>query len=140
MLKSRYESSEELVAAINSELEGYEGYVQFSHRPIDKNRDIFIGISPKVENEAGFIYEAHFCNGTQSISIRQVNGNFIVLTTDISDISQENVQAYLTDIEACPNINMAQIWEAETDKLCEGMPVEKLQKVVFAGFVKGGTA
>ena len=33
-------------------------------------------------------------------------------------------------------IKMAQIWEEENDRLCENLPVLRLQKTVFAGFVK----
>jgi len=50
---------EEIISYING-LENYRGYVQFSHRPIDKTKDIFIDKKIEVEDESGFIYEAHF--------------------------------------------------------------------------------
>jgi hypothetical protein len=63
-------TKEEVIKFIN-DLDGYQGYVQFSYRPIDKDKDIFIDKNPKVENEAGFVYEAHFYNGKNSITIKQ---------------------------------------------------------------------
>ena len=126
---------EEIVAYINRELQNYQGYVQFSHRPIDKKRDIFLGGNIKVENEEGFIYEAHFCNGTHSIQIRQVNDSWLVSETDISGVNDIDTQTYISDIEHFPyKVKMAQIWKIEKDALCENMEVKKLKKVVFAGF------
>ena len=119
-------------------LKDYDGYVQFSHRPIDKNKDIFLEKDPKVEDEKGFIYEAHFCNGSKSISIKQINGNWLVSETDILDIDKKDIQTYKSDIQDWNhNIKMAQVWEEVEDDLCEGMKVKKLKKVVFVGFENG---
>ena len=129
------ETKTEVINYINS-LDTYEGYVQFSHRPIDKNKDIFYeGKSLKVEDEAGFIYEAHFCNGINSIQIRQVNDSWLVSETDISNVNAADTQSYISDIESFPyKVKMVQIWEIEEDELCDNMEVKKLKKVVFAGF------
>jgi len=119
-------------------LKGYEGYVQFSHRPIDKNKDIFLDKDSKVEDEKGFIYEAHFCNGKESISIKQINQHWLVNKTDISNIDEIDTQSYKSDIQEWNyNIKMAQIWETQKDELCENFEVKKLKKVVFAGFENG---
>jgi CRISPR type III-associated protein (TIGR04423 family) len=124
-----------IIEYINT-LQGYEGYTQFSHRPIDQDKDIFYeGKYPKVEDEAGFIFEAHFCNGIKSISIRQINDSWLVSKTDISNIVDEDIQDYISDIEGFNyKIKMAQIWEKKPDDLCANMEVKKLTKVVFAGF------
>ena len=122
---------DEIIDYINM-LSGYEGYVQFSHRAIDIEKDVFIDKEPKVEDEDGFIYEAHFTNGNDSIMIRQQNDAWVVSTTTIKDAELETFHAI-----AGLKVNMAQIWEAKEDELCEGMEVLKLQKVVFAGFEKG---
>jgi len=130
-------TKKEVINYINS-LEGYEGYVQFSHRRIDRDKDICLaGEVKKVdEKEDGFIYEAHFCNGTESVQIRQVNDRWLVSTTDIVNTSE--TQDYISDIKEFPyNVIMAQIWEEKEDEFCEGMKVKKLTKVVFAGFEKG---
>jgi len=121
----------EVIEYINT-LKGYEGYVQFSHRPIDIEKDVFVNKDPKVEDEDGFIYEAHFSNGNDSITIRQFNDSWLVSKVNISNNDVETFQG-ISDLR----INMAQVWESKKDDLCEGMEVEKLEKVVFAGFAKG---
>ncbi len=129
-------SREEIIEYING-LKNYQGYVQFSHRPIDKERDIFYDNKEvKIEDENGFIYEAHFYNGKNSITIKQVNNHWLV--DEIENTPLDDTQIYLSDIkEFNYNIKMAQIWEAKVDDLCASMKVKKLQKVVFVGFEKG---
>lgn len=130
-------SRTEIIEYINT-LKGYQGYVQFSHRPIDKDKDIFIENALSVKDEDGFIYEAHFCNAKESVSIRQINDGWLVSTIDISNIDTKDIELYLSDIKGFNySVKMAQIWKAEKDELCEGMEVLKLQKVVFAGFHNG---
>ena len=131
-------TKEGIIAYINT-LKGYEGYVQFSHRPIDKEKDIFYdGKEVKVEDESGFIYEAHFYNGKESISIRQINEHWLVSTADIPEMKSEDTQSYISDIEGFNyNIKMAQIWKPKADNLCADMKVMKLEKVVFVGFENG---
>jgi len=130
-------NKKEVIDYIN-ELQGYQGYVQFSHRPIEKSKDIFLDNNPQIKDEKGFIYEAHFCNGKENISIRQINNSWLVSKTDISNISSSDIQEFITDIkEFNYKAKMAQIWEEVEDELCENMKVKKLKKVVFAGFVDG---
>ena len=126
----------EVINYIN-ELKGYRGYVQFSHRQIDRDKDIFIQTDPNVEDENGFIYEAHFCNDKESISIKQINNKWLVSKTDISNIADADTQEFVTDIEKFSKVKMAQIWKIEKDTLCEDMKVKKLKKVVFMGFIDG---
>jgi len=120
-------------------LEGYRGYVQFSHRPLE-HKDVFEDNDPTVQDEEGFVYEAHFSNGKESIMIRQQNANWVVSTIDISDIDEKDMEyfalektSYLEKIDS-NWVKMAQIWEEKEDVLCDNMKVMKLQKVVFAGF------
>ena len=126
-------TKEEIVEYINN-LAGYQGYIQYSNRPIDKKTDIFIKDDPKVELNGGFIYEAHFCNGNQSISIKQLNDSWYIDETDILNIPSSDIENFITDIENFPKVKMAQIWEKKKDELCEDMEVMKLKKVVFVGF------
>jgi CRISPR type III-associated protein (TIGR04423 family) len=131
---------EEIIKIINNECRNFSGYVQFSHRPIDKSKDIFLNGDVKVEDESGFIYEAHFYSDTEkkSIQIKQINDSWLVSKTDISHINENDTQKYISDIEGFDyKIKMAQIWETKPDELCEGMEVKKLTKVVFVGFEKG---
>ncbi len=128
------EDKKDVINEINS-LNNYQGYVQWSHRPIDKEKDIFKDKEPLVSDESGFILEAHFCNDRESVMIRQINNNWHISKTDITNIPQEDTQKYLSDIENFPfYVKMAQIWKEESDPLCENMKVKKLKKVVFAGF------
>ena len=112
--------------------QGYQGYVQMSDSRIT---DIWAEQSDiNLVVESGFVYEAHFCNGAESIAVRQINGDWLVATTDISDVSDGDKQTYhaINGLK----VKMAQIWEPEVDPLCEKIPVMKLKKVVFAGFEK----
>jgi CRISPR type III-associated protein (TIGR04423 family) len=126
---------EDIVKTINEKYRDYEGYVQFSHRPIDKEKDIFHnGKKVAIEDESGFVYEAHFFNGTDSIAIKQINDRWYVDET--KNTSLTDTQSYFTKDKNL-KVKMAQIWEPENDPLCENMPVLKLKKVVFAGFEGG---
>lgn len=127
-------SRTEIIEYIN-ELKEYEGYVQFSHRPIDLDKDIFPRVEDIDANDArdGFVYEAHFCKEHESIMIRQLNHEWVVSTTDISHVELETFHG-IDNLK----IKMAQIWEEEPDEYCANMRVKKLKKVVFAGFEKGG--
>ena len=137
MSKDKFTKKEEVINYINNDLKQYQGYIQFSHRAIDLKKDIFPVIE-NIENEQGFVYEAHFCNDVESITIRQVNANWLVSITDISSVDNAEIQKYISDIKDFNyKVKMAQIWESKADELCEGMEVKKLSKVVFAGFEKG---
>jgi len=119
----------EVIEYING-LKEYEGYVQFSHRAIDLDRDLFPRDND-IADEKGFVYEAHFYKDNQSIMIRQINDGWIVSQTDTTDAEFEVFHG-ISNLK----IRMAQIWKPEPDELCEGMSVMKLKKVVFAGFEK----
>jgi len=114
-------------------LKGFRGYVQFSHRELDIAKDIFIDKDPSISPEEGFIYEAHFANKDEYITIKQLNNSWVI-DRDFLKNSEEQEYYGIGGIK----VIMAQIWEDAEDKLCEDMPVKKLKKVVFAGFKKGG--
>lgn len=130
---------EDIIKIINENYRDYEGYVQFSNRPIDREKDIFYnGKKVEIEGESGFVYEAHFCNGNESVAIRQINDTWVISTTDISNVAPKDTEKYISDIKDFGyKIKMAQIWEEEKDEYCENITVMKLKKVVFAGFAKG---
>jgi len=147
-MNSRYESNESLIEYIDT-LKSYEGYVQFSDEALRKC-DVFEGLQDiKLTPTKGFVYEAHFSNGQNSIMIRQQNAEWVVSETIISDVDEKDMEYFalekttlLTNVKS-NWVKMAQIWKNEEDKLCElekdgktikGMQVMKLKKVVFAGF------
>jgi CRISPR type III-associated protein (TIGR04423 family) len=134
----KYYSYKELINFLNSLDNNFEGYIQFSHRPINKEKDIFINKEIKIENEEGFIYEAHFCNGKKSISIKQINDKWIISEFDISNIDNNDIDEYETNIKNFNyKVKMAQIWQKEKDPLCENLEINRLKTIVFAGFEKG---
>lgn len=122
---------EDIVKTINENYRDYEGYVQFSHRPIDVDKDVFKNCKKvEIADESGFIYEAHFYNGTDSITIRQINDSWYI--DEVKNAPLSDTQTYFAKDGL--KVKMAQIWEEENDPLCEDMKVNKLKKVVFAGF------
>ncbi len=120
-------------------LNDYEGFIRYSHRPLQTETDIFIqGNAPHVDDTEGFIIEGHFCNGRESITINQVNDKWYIDRTDINDIAQEDIVEFLTFPQGFDyRVKMAQIWQEERQELCENFPVRKLKKIVFAGFQQG---
>lgn len=123
MKKNRQETLDYINA-----LTGYQGYVQFSDRPIE---DIFKDYSDiKVQEKEGFVYEAYFFNGSDSITIKQINDSWIIDKTENIPLSDTQIYESKDGLK----IKMAQIWKCEKDKLCANMEVLKLDKVVFAGF------
>ncbi len=147
-MNSRYESNESLIEYIDT-LKSYEGYVQFSDEPL-RRCDIFEGLQDiKLTPTKGFVYEAHFCNGQNSIMIRQQNAEWVVSKTDIVTEDEKieiDFEYFALEKTALLEkdkenklksnwVKMAQIWKSEADDLCDSMDVMKLQKVVFAGFL-----
>lgn len=119
----------EILEFINN-LKGYQGYIQMSDRVIENIWEEFedIRFIPK----SGFVYEAHFWNGKDSITIKQINDSWLV--DQNKNIPLTDTQIYFTK-ENNLKVKMAQIWKEEIDLLCENMMVLKLEKIVFAGFV-----
>lgn len=124
---------QEITEYING-LKNVEGYVQFSHRPLDSQKDIWEKTAPKSIDvqEEGFVVEAYFYDDTDSITIYRHNEFWYVDEVNISDINGDDMQKYMT--KHGRYVKMAQIWKAEEDEYCEDMKVLKLKKVVFAGF------
>lgn len=126
---------EDIVKTINEKYRDYEGYVQFSHRPIDVDKDVFQnGKKVEIADESGFVYEAHFCNGTESVAVKQINERWLVSTTPLREIKNKEIDIQTYHAINGLSVKMAQIWEEENDPLCENMPVLKLKKAVFTGF------
>ena len=139
---------DEILRYVNENLKGYEGYIQLMGEKIDEKHLFLTSERTPSLGEDELIYEAHFFNANlkKSISIRQINDAWFVDETELNKVALEE-----SDIKTfCPKfgsfkIKMAQIWQDEKDEFCEvlredgtreGLPVLKLQKIVFAGFVK----
>jgi CRISPR type III-associated protein (TIGR04423 family) len=122
---------EEVIEYIES-LKEYEGYVQFSDIPI-RECDVFKGFQDiSLQMTKGFVSEAFFFNGTDSVAIRQINKEWHI--DENKNIPLGDTESFVTPYG---RITMAQVWEEIPDPLCEEMKVKKLKKVLFAGFEKG---
>lgn len=147
-MNNRYTEQSTLLQSLNS-LKGYQGYVQFSHRPID-NGDIFLDTEIDIkmpEQTDAFLYEAHFYSKDEkrSISIRYINGAYYKDETDLCNkelkVTKEKYLPNMTHMQTKLDnhyVAMAQIWQKEDDEYCCGFKTQKLKKVVFAGFKKEG--
>lgn len=73
----------------------------------------------------------------KSVSIRQINDGWFVDEVDLNKVMlEENDTKTFYSKFSDFKMKMAQIWEEENDEFCKNLPVLKLQKTVFAGFLK----
>nr|WP_314870040.1 TIGR04423 family type III CRISPR-associated protein [uncultured Campylobacter sp.] len=141
-------NKDEILKYVNENLKGYEGYIQLMGEKIDEKHLFLAGEQTPGLGEDELIYEAHFFNANlkKSISIRQINDAWFVDETELNKVALEesDIKTFYPKFGNF-KIKMAQIWQDEKDEFCEvlredgtreGLPVLKLQKIVFAGFVK----
>ena len=139
---------DEILKYVNENLKGYEGYIQLMGEKIDEKHLFLAGERTPGLGEDKLIYEAHFFNANlkKSISIRQINDAWFVDESELNKVALEesDIKTFYPKFGNF-KIKMAQIWQDEKDEFCEvpqdngtleGLPVLKLQKIVFAGFVK----
>ena len=134
----------------------YEGYLWYSN---EKKPMVFDGSEPVPEmnldeEKNPFIIEGNLWDedGRNSIMIRYVDGEYIVRRTKVKEeelkaSSRASSQAYESGsptlkkylahrIEGVKCLCFLQYWQAESDKMCEGMQVLRPLKLVFIGFDK----
>ena len=139
---------DEILKYVNENLRDYEGYIQLMGEKIDEKHLFLAGERTPGLGEDELIYEAHFFNANlkKSISIRQINDAWFVDETELNKVALEesDIKTFYPKFGNF-KIKMAQIWQDEKDEFCEvlredgtreGLSVLKLQKIVFAGFVK----
>ena len=152
-------NKDEILKCVNENLKGYEGYIQLMGEKIDEKHLFLAGERTPGLGEDELIYEAHFFDekSKKSVSIRQINDAWFVDETELGGANldpkknpdiKEFHSKFKPEFSAKfkeVKIKMAQIWQDEKDEFCEvpqgngtleGLPVLKLQKIVFAGFVK----
>lgn len=139
-------SKKEVIEYINSNLQNYDGFVQFSNRKFDTSKDLFIDRSLKISDESGFISEAYFYNEATkiSISIKMLDGKWLVCETNLDGVLDDDIEIYASNILGSSlYIKMAQIYkfEGEFAKDMQGNILDEfsspiLDRVVFAGFSK----
>ena len=139
---------DEILKYVNENLKDCEGYIQLMGEKIDEKHLFLTGERTPSLGEDELIYEAYFFNANlkKSISIRQINDAWFVDETELNKVALEesDIKTFYPKFGNF-KIKMAQIWQDEKDEFCEvsqgngtleGLPVLKLQKIVFAGFVK----
>ena len=152
---------DEILRYVNDDLKDYEGYIQLMGKKIDKEQLFLAGErTPSLgKGKDDLMYEAHFFDADlkNSVSIRQINDSWFVDETDLKGMDLDPLKnPYVKEFRSKfkpeffakfkdVKIKMVQIWKDEKDEFCEvlqedgtleGLPVSKLQKIVFAGFVK----
>jgi hypothetical protein len=139
---------DEILKYVNENLKGYEGYIQLMGEKIDEKHLFLAGERTPDLGKDELIYEAHFFDekSKKSVSIRQINDAWFVDETELNKVALEesDIKTFYPKFGNF-KIKMAQIWQNEKDEFCEvlredgtreGLSVLKLQKIVFAGFVK----
>ena len=134
----------------------YEGYLWYCN---EKKPMVFDGSEPVPEmnldeEKNPFIIEGNLWDedGRNSIMIRYVDGEYIVRRTKVKEeelkaSSRASSQAYESGsptlkkylahrIEGVKCLCFLQYWQAESDKMCEGMQVLRPSKLVLIGFDK----
>lgn len=133
----------------------YEGYLWYSN---EKEPKVFDGseMVPEMsldEKKNPFIIEGNLwdADNMKSIMIRYVDGEYIVCPTQVSEEELEGISSekayksgkgiattlkkYLAHrIGGVKCLCFLQYWQAEPDKMCEGMQVLRPSKLVFIGF------
>ena len=139
-------SKKEVIEYINSNLQNYDGFVQFSNRKFDTSKDLFIDKSLKISDESGFISEAYFYNEATKtgVSIKMLDGKWLVCQTNLDGVLDDDIEIYASNIsDSSLYIKMAQIYKFEggfakdmQGNILDEFKTPILDRVVFAGFSK----
>ncbi|MCZ6169697.1 hypothetical protein [Campylobacter ureolyticus] len=139
-------SKKEVIEYINSNLQNYDGFVQFSNRKFDTSKDLFIDRSLKISDESGFISEAYFYNEATKtgVSIKMLDGKWLVCETNLDGVLDDDIEIYASNILGSSlYIKMAQIYKFEggfakdmQSNVLDEFKTPILDRVVFAGFSK----
>ncbi len=139
-------SKKEVIEYINSNLQNYDGFVQFSNRKFDTSKDLFIDKSLKISDESGFISEAYFYNEATKtgVSIKMLDGKWLVCQTNLDGVLDDDIEIYASNILGSSlYIKMAQIYKFEggfakdmQGNILDEFKTPILDRVVFAGFTK----
>lgn len=119
----------------------YEGYLWYSDKPEPKvyiKKELELEISEKTNP---FIIEGQLFDGTNSISIKYVDGKYIVnryevKEADFNDVNIELKEFLPNRMKDIEKLRFLQYWkpQEEKDELCEKMEVLQPAELVFIGF------
>ncbi len=113
----------------------YQGYLWYSDKkePQVLNNEVFeLEIA---DNANPFVIEGQLFDGQKSISIKYVDGKYIVNTYDLDaldGVMQE--QKFYSHKMDGKQLKFRQIWKEQPDELCEGMQVLQPAELIFVGF------
>lgn len=112
----------------------YTGYLWYSNKtkPQVLNNEEF-GLE-KEDSENPFIIEGQLCDDKKSISIKFVDGKYIVNTYILSNYEEAEIEEYVPNrMEDVEKLKFKREWKAESDDLCCGMNVLQPAELVFVG-------
>lgn len=136
----------ELKPIYESLTDKYEGYIQMSDKRIEHIfkiaqqlpvlEDLYVDVNNK-NSDVNYIVEMALFepSSKKSILIRQQNCKWLVLEKTLS--GNELMETYFTLSKNTPKMNIAQIWEEESNEFCLDMEVLEAKYLMFAGFKKG---
>lgn len=113
----------------------YQGYLWYSDKkePQVLNNEVFeLEIA---DSSNPFVIEGQLFDGKKSISIKYVDGKYIVNTYDLDaldGVMQE--QKFYSHRMDGKQLKFRQIWKEQPDELCEGMQVLQPAELIFVGF------
>jgi len=118
----------------------YDGYVWWSDQPapeVLKNAEYE---HEMVDGENPFIVEAQLCDGINSISVKYIDGKYLVNKFDISAKPSANFeyseQKYIANFDGVAGLQFRQYWRDKEDEVCNNMKVLQPAEFVFVGFTK----
>ncbi len=116
----------------------YQGYLWYSDQKEPKvidNKEFELEIS---DNENPFIVEGQLFDGRNSISIKYVDGKYIVKPYEVKDEdynSPNTVKEFLPNrMKGVERLYFLEYWKPQKDNLCEDMKVLQPAELVFVGF------
>ncbi len=117
----------------------YEGYLWYSDQPQPKilNKEIF-ELKNILDDANPFIVEGLLFDGKISISIKYVDGRYIINhydTQELASVKREEHVFYSHRMEGL-QLKFYQFWRPIKDELCENMDVLQPAELVFIGFNK----
>ena len=112
----------------------FQGYIWMSDQPkpeiFDKDNDKELILD---DTKNPFVIEGQLCDGKKSYSIKFVDGEYKVITYDVTDDDLENAKPYYPN-RMNKKLLFNQRWEAKKDELCADMSVLQPTGFVFVGF------
>lgn len=113
----------------------YQGYLWYSDKkePQVLNNEVFeLEIA---DSSNPFVIEGQLFDGQKSISIKYVDGKYIVNTYDLDALDgvMQEQKFYSHRVDG-KQLKFRQIWKEQPDELCEGMQVLQPAELFFVGF------